>query len=308
MSNVSFVSCFYDRLFDTRFQGRLNRGTQYAYSLGQMLQMDVPFYCYTDYSNFLTFAPAMFYHGKGKTRFFNFNLEDSPYHEDFERVRQSDPKLYIEGISWRQRCLEIMWGKFDFIMHAAEQVGLDTDEYLYWIDAGLSHDGIISPRYNSSNPAEFPNAAKKYQMTHANDLIFNPAFPNMLRNYTGEGKLLYLMTRGPQHSDPMPLPKIPKKFGGTVIGGLFGGPVKMMYELAAEGAQCCREILEHNALVKEEDILTYILTRRCTNDPEYLNEKAKIFTFETWYHDGWPSYRPEQIGFSDLFKDIGINA
>lgn len=307
MTNVNFVTCVYDRLFETKFRGRLNRGSQYAYSLGQMLQMDVPFYCYTDYVNFLSFAPSWMYHGKDKTRFFNYNLDQSPFHSEFERIRALDPELYVDGISWRQRCLEIMWGKFDMIIHAAEQIGLDSGEYLYWIDAGLSHDGIISPRYNSSEEEAGITASRRYQKTFQNDRIFNPAFPQMLANYTGHDKMMFVMTRGPQHSDPMPLPAVPKKYKGTVIGGIFGGPVKLMHELATEANICCREILKGDKLVKEEDILTYILHRRLANDPDY-QDKTKLFTFETWYHDGWDSYDESQIGFSDFFKAVGVNA
>lgn len=303
--DVTFVTCFYDDLHHSSLKGRLNRGTQYAFSLGQMMQMETPFICYTDSANFHKFAPSFVYHGADHTRFFSYNLKESPYHVRFNLIRDKNPEMYLDSPSWAQRCLEIMWGKFEFIKHAANTVGLDSNKMLYWIDAGLSHDGVIPKRYNSLlDTVSHPTTAHAYQYTHYNDLLFDKDFPQLIAEYTGEDKLLFLVSRNPQHSDPIPLPEVYKTYKGTIIGGLFGGNARRMYDLGCRGMEYCEKILDNDALVKEEDILTYMVNAAISED-ENFKDTISTFVFDTWYHEDWNVFRPNQVSFSDFFKEIG---
>jgi hypothetical protein len=38
-------------------------------------------------------------------------------------------------------------------------------------------------------------------------------------------------------------------------------------------------------------------------DPNF-GDKIKIFKFNTWYHEDWKVYRPNDISFSDFFEGM----
>ena len=133
--DVTFVTAVYDDLQDTELAGRHNRGTQYAFSLAQMHSMGVPIFCYTDKTNMYKFFPCLYGHGVEHFNFINYNLKDYPLYHRIQEVKSKKSEMYRDMTAWKNRCVEIMWGKFDWIIHTAEQIGLEGDKYLYWIDA-----------------------------------------------------------------------------------------------------------------------------------------------------------------------------
>ena len=313
--DVSFVTCVYDDLHDTEFAGRHNRGTHYAFSLAQMHEMGAPIYCFSDKRNMIKYMPTFLLSGTENYRFINYNLNDSPYFDQIQAVKDSNPELYRNSPSWESRCLEIMWGKFDFITHVALKMGLDSGKFLYWIDAGLSHPGVLPKRFNSVHPDKeadggFVTSSHEYSYRFKYNRIFNPDLPDYLAEYTGEDKLLHFFCTCPQHSDPSHLEiEGGREFVGTAVGGLFGGNVRMMYEWAEQAKGVCKDLLDHGFLLKEEDVLSYMINLNMKTDPSF-KDKLTMYLFDTWYHEDWTSwskdvYDPDtMISFSDFFLEF----
>jgi hypothetical protein len=305
-NDVTFVTAVYDSLSTTEFAGRHNRGTQYAFSLAQMHNMGAPIYCYTDKVNMQRYFPALYAHGMENFNFINFNLDEHPLHTEIQKVKDGNKKLYRESSAWSSRCVEIMWGKFDWILHTIEQIGESEDKYLYWVDAGLAHGGILPVKYNSIYKPDDPttNASKKYNDSFMYDQIFNSGFPDYLAEYTGKNKLLHMVCRNPQHDDPSHLPPN-KDVKGTAVGGLFGGNTKMLKVWAEEAIEVCKDLLEHGYVIKEEDINSYLINKH------YSEDIVTYYMFDTWYHEDWlkdisrgVAFHPEtQQPFCNFFED-----
>jgi hypothetical protein len=299
MVDVTFVTSVYDELFETEFAGRNNRGSHYAFSLTQIHRTEAPIYCYTDQYNIKKFLPPLLAYGCDKTRFFNFDLGKYQHHAEILKIK-GEVSQYVEQGAWQQRCVEIMWGKFDMLIHAAETTGIAPDKYLFWLDAGLSHDGILPPSYNTEYiPHKIKLASLDYQYRFQFDKIFNKNLPQYLVDYMGDNKLLFCFCSMSQHNDPSPLPNT--KIGGTSVGGLFGGDIETVYRWAKKGKEVCAQLIEERCLIKEEDILSHLIDQN-EEDP------VKLYTFTTWYHEGWGDkiFMPDKghVSFANLFKGM----
>lgn len=309
--DVSFVTCVYDDLHDTEFAGRHNRGTHYAFSLAQMHEMGAPIYCYTDKRNMTKYMASFLESGYDNYRFINYNLDDSPYFNRIQEVKNANPELYRESPSWVSRCVEIMWGKFDFITHTAETIGLVPGKYLFWIDAGLSHPGVLPKRFNTvqHEGLQYATQSHEYSYRFKMNEIFNSKLPDYLAEYTGAGKLLHFLCTSPQHSDPSHLRVEMPAYVGTAVGGLFGGDVVLLHHWAQQGKQICQELLDNGHLIKEEDILTHLINSNLKTD-ETFKDKLTMYTFNTWYHEDWIEwdravYDPNRDhSFSDFFVEF----
>lgn len=299
--DVTFVTGIYDDLSTTEFSGRHNRGTHYAFSLAQIHEMGAPIYCFTDKTNMYRYFPAFMHFGYENFKFINYNLEDSPFYERIQAVKKSKPELYITSLSWSTRCVEIMWGKFDWLLNVIDRIGIKEDKYLYWIDCGLSHEGVIPTKYNSRKPkVNFHNQSHEYSYLFCNDLIFNEDFPDFLVEYTGPNKLFHFLCTNPQHNDDSHLPKT-GIFRGTTVGGLFGGDISLVKQWATEAKAVCDELLAKGFIIKEEDILTHLLNKHSV-EGDKLKDKLTLYKFDTWYHEDWDVYNPAQKSFSHFFE------
>lgn len=299
MSNTVFVTSVYDELYETAFSGRNNRGSHYAFSLSQIHNVKAPIFCYTDSYNFKKFMPCIKAHGHNNTRFFNFELDKFESHQKIKNIKNKYAERYVKTPAWAQRSVEIMWGKFDMLLHAAENIDAST-EYMFWIDAGLSHVGILPECYNTgySQNALKP-AALDYMHRFYYDKIFNPQLSEYLISYMQDSELLFFFCTMPQHNDPSSLPKGNLK--GTAVGGLFGGKTEKVIEWATKGKEIYQYLLDGEYLIKEEDILTHLINVNS-------DDNIKLYKFNTWYHEDWGPklYSSERgdVSFADFFRGM----
>lgn len=294
-NKVSFVTGLYDGLHNTEFNGRQNRGSHYALSLCCLDNMGVPIHCFTDDINYCKFSPVFAAHNVKNIEFICFNLEDIRNRNKINEIKRSNKDWYLEHISWKSRSVEIMWGKFEWIKHVALQY--DPDDYVFWIDAGLSHHGVIPlSLYNDYFGQTFANNATEYQAQFFNSKAFNPKFVRQLVEYTGD-KILNIAASYPQHSDKIPDElSYQKHYNGSAIGGLFGGKVKSMINYCDGILELCDVTLRNNVLLKEEQLMTVYLNNHV--------DQFIVFEFDTWYHIDWDVYRPTDVSFSDFFKEL----
>lgn len=288
---VRFVTGAYDDLNGTKYYGRINRGGHYVFSLSCLNNMGKPITCFTNKRTALKMAPYLALEDCENIELVNYNLEDYKHHKAIQDIRNKNEERYTNA-SWEQRCVEIMWGKFEWMSKVLEE--MDDEDYLFWIDAGLSHPGVVpSSKYNPY-PYHSMSPALKHEYAFRNERLFTPEFVDGIVEYTGE-KLLNILCNRPQHSDPMPV-DYTRKIVGSVIGGLFGGKKKVMQPYIASFEEAASYFLQKESLVKEEEIMTYLLN---------INfDSFKLFQFDTWYHIDWDSYDKDEISFSDFFKEV----
>jgi hypothetical protein len=148
---------------------------------------------------------------------------------------------------------------------------LDGDyEYYFWLDAGLSHSGLIPVKYLSNEGYRgyfesmlFNNTFLKNLITFTDDKIFLIGKEN-LRNY-------WSGTVNPIHF---------KKYDSSyhIIGGLFGGRLDQVKEFVNLFDEKINVITKHdNRLYHEEDIMTLIWRNN--------EEKFNVQFFDTWWHE-----------------------
>jgi hypothetical protein len=216
MNDIVFATCIYDDLHSTEFAGRQNRGTHYVFSLAQIHNLGVPIYCFTDKANFQRYFPALNWHGTDNFKFISYNLNESPYHNKILEIKANNPQVYVDGLAWRQRCVEIMWAKFDWLIYVLEDNGAPhaNDKFTFWIDGGLSHEGVLPKKYNSNRDGthQYPTSAAEYHHRFAIDKIFNNNLPKYLLDYMGDSDLMAFLCNQPQHNDQHDLPKISNNF------------------------------------------------------------------------------------------------
>ena len=303
--DVTFVTCIYDDLSTTPFSGRHNRGTHDVFSLAQIHELGVPIYVYTDKQNFHRNFPAFLRFGHSNFNFINYNLDEYPNYKKIQDVKQAHPEIY-DTLGWQTRCVEIMWGKFDWILDVISRIGIAPNKYLYWIDAGLSHGGVLPKRFNSRREGvEFKTASHEYSHMFSYDLCFNEDLPTYLIDCAGEGNLFHFFCTQPQHNDPSHL-KVNKTHIGTAVGGLFGGDIGLLYEWATECKAVCDDLLVNGYILKEEDIMSYLLNVHAIQEDSIFKDRIYLYKFDTWYHEDWEgAFKPGQHkSFSQFFDEF----
>lgn len=300
MNKSKFVTANYTNLYNTKLNGRLNRDFGYMYSLAGIAQCGDTIINYTCPYN-IQFTES-FFKQLNITNIINidYDLTSSPYHERVDKIKDLHPRYDGSSdqcdTSWKNRCVEIMFGKFLWLEENFNK--LENDDYLFWIDAGLSHGGVIPRKFNTFhknlNYYRQDKSDLLLEYAHRHDTIFNKDFTRKLEKYTGD-KILLLGISHSQHGDPLGF-SFHNNFEQWPIGGLFGGQKKVMLPFINRFKEIAQQILDNNLLVKEEQIMTVIHS----DTPEWF----KTFTFQTWYHDDWDVYNKNMISFSDFFTEL----
>lgn len=290
------ITCNYTNLYGTKLNGRLNRDDVYKFSLRGIAESGAQIVNYTCPYNLAITGPYFTEQKLTNVTSIDYDLTTSPYYEREMAIKDIEPKYY-QDTSWGNRCIEIMWGKFLWLEENFKN--LNDDDYLFWIDAGLSHGGIIPKKYNTfEGKIEYGKPHKPEELlleyAHRHDLIFNEQFIPSLEKYAGD-KVFVICANHNQHGDALGFDFF-NDLGLYPIGGLFGGKKKVMLPVIQRFKELADIILESKRLVKEEQIMAVILVEH----PEWF----KTFKFETWYHPDWNCYNPKLIPFAAVFEEL----
>jgi hypothetical protein len=276
------ATCMYNGLWGTLYGGRLNRDASYRESLRTIANMGVPIFCFVPPAD-VAAAQEHFADTRGALRFVGLELHDVPHHADIRRIKSLHPDRYGD-LPWQERCVEIMWGKFFMLERVLELA--PTATHVYWIDAGLANANIISTKYI----AEADLAAYRLSAVEA---AFPPHLLARVGAFAGD-RIVALKTTQPHN------PGIPPTYNARpyatsdgVIAGFFGGRRARVAHLCLLFRDKCDAILRDECLYFEESILTGIHA----DDPDLF----RTFTFDTWYHEGWPAFDPAKVNFSNFF-------
>jgi hypothetical protein len=265
---TKFITAIYCNLFGTDYGGRPNRSGHYRWSLLSILKMtDGDFICYTSQEELLDLEK--FFHEENlipreKLNIVAFDLSNHYFLELFKKYKD------YEGAKRGDRCIELQYMKFIWYLNENNEY----DKY-FWIDAGLSHCGLIPNKYLSLNG---PHNRGYYE-----SLLFNNKFLKNLIEFSENKFVIIGKENDRNYWSGTVNRKHFKNYDRTIhiIGGLFGGN-KLIWDIIVDLFKnyAYKVTVEDNKLYHEEDIMTLMFR----NHPELF----KSLNFDTWYHADAP--------------------
>jgi hypothetical protein len=265
MKKIKFITSIYSNLYGTEFGGRASRYHHYRFSLLSLLKMyNADFVCYTsdeEYDSLCDFFYVENKIQKEKLNIVKFDLTKHYFADLFEKYKN------VDEVKKGDRCYEIQYMKF--IWYLKEDMSYD---YYFWIDAGLSHCGLIPNKYLATSL----NGMQKYYESS----IFTNTFLKNLADNT-EDKFTIIKKENSKHY-----------WSGTVnishynnyersyhvIGGIFGGEKKVWNNVVDLFKKYAYQVTCNDSKIySEENIMTLM----------YFNHKElfKTYDFDIWWHE-----------------------
>ena len=264
---VKFITCIYDNLFGTDLGGRISRGGHYKFSLLSILKMtDADFICYTSEQE-LEDLKNFFYNeykiDEKKLVFKTYDLRDSFFKEIINKYKN------VEETKNSDRCVEIQYMKFIWFLF--EDMSYD---YYYWIDAGLSHCGLIPDRFLSKNG---PHMQGYYEST-----LFNNHFLKNLINVTNDKFTIIAKDNVRNYWSGTVNEKHYNSYDSSkhVIGGLFGGNKEMYSRMVNIFTEYVYKISNGDGKIYHEENIMSVMFRN-------FESLFHVLDFDTWWHDGY---------------------
>jgi hypothetical protein len=262
---VKFITAIYGNLHGTDFGGRPGRSGHYKWSLLSLLKMtDADFVCYTseeEYDGLCDFFYTENHINSNKLKIVKFNLSEHYFSDLFKEYKD------IEGAKRGDRCIEIQYMKF--IWFLSEDMSYD---YYFWIDAGLSHCGLIPNKHLDKHGIHNSQYYKSW--------LFNNNFLRNLIEKTGD-KFTILGKENDRHFWSGTVN--PKHFFNYdrsyhIIGGLFGGKKELWNTIVKLFEEYVYQVTkEDGRLYHEEDILTLMFRN--------YEDMFKMYDFDVWWHE-----------------------
>lgn len=205
-----------------------------------------------------------------------FELEDHPLHEKVLAVRELQPHDEMRKV-YEVKPIIVYWSKFLFLLNE-----LTDAEYIYWIDAGLSHNGMFPVRYAIGNTSCFGMADCSATFDFS---CFSQQSFNNINNFV-QNKVLHVV-RVATDADVgavTTIPELQEKYYQNChnikfwpIAGIFGGhsiksPLKQYLEKMNEIFEI---VVRHDRITVEEGVMAYV-------DVAYT-EWFKRYHFENFY-------------------------
>jgi hypothetical protein len=265
MKKTKFITAIYSNLNNTEFGGRASRYFHYRFSLLSLLKMtDADFVCYTSIEEFDDLCNFFYKENninKEQLKIIIFDLKNHYFLDLFSKYKN------IEEVKCGDRCFEIQYMKF--IWYLQEDF---TYDYYFWIDAGLSHCGLIPNKYLLT---EHPPMKKYYESS-----LFTNNFLNNLITKT-EDKFTIIAKENAKHYwsgtvDQSHYKKYEREI--HIIGGLFGGKKCLWDNMVDYFKKYAYQVTENDKKIySEENIMTLM----------YHNHKEffKLYNFDIWWHE-----------------------
>lgn len=292
---TKFITAIYSDLYGSEFGGRPNRRDHYRWSLLSLLKMtDADFVCYTSPRE-IDSLKLFFYNenqiNPEKLKLVEYDLENHYFLELFKKYKDFDSAKRSD------RCIEIQYMKF--IWYGFEDSSYD---YYYWIDAGLSHCGLIPNKYLT--PGGIHNR-QYYESPLFNNLMLN----NLIRE-TGDKFTIIGKENEKNYWSGTVNPKHFFNYDRSyhVIGGLFGGKKELWDNILKLFNKYVYQVTEEDGrLYHEEDIMTLMYR----NHEDMFN----IYKFDIWWHeneripgiDNMEEYVSSRKSFYKIIEDLNKN-
>ena len=260
--SVKFITSIYSDLYGTEFGGRINRGSHYRYSLLSLLKMtDADFLCYTS-DRELNSLKEFFYDeykiSPEKLEFKVFDISQTKFKDLINEYKN------VEETKKSDRCIEIQYSKFHWWWNEDKSY-----DYYYWIDAGLSHCGLIPLKYLTDD-----GLLRRYYESS----LFNNEFLKNLIEDTKDKFLIIGKENDRNYWSGTVDRKWYKEFdrGLHIIGGLFGGHRSKWDEVVGLFENYVENILKEDKTIPHEE---QVMTVMYYNDKELFERKH----FDIWW-------------------------
>jgi hypothetical protein len=270
---IKFITCIFSHLYGSDLGGRPSRTEHYRLSLLSLLKMtDADFVCYTSIDE-IDDLKHFFYNmneiSESKLELKTFNLRESKYSNLINEFKDA------EEMKLSDRCYEIQYSKFDWFNYEDKSY-----DYYFWIDAGLSHTGII-PDKHLDGPGY-----RCYFESH----LFNNDFLKNLISFTKDKFVVISKENVRNYWDKTVDPKFYNEYNRTlhIIGGLFGGQVSLWDNVVEKFDNYVNEVLnDEKKLYLEENIMTLMFYNH--------NDLFKNLLFDVWWHEDNYKEHPENF-------------
>jgi hypothetical protein len=277
--STKIITAIYSDLNGTELGGRPNRGSHYRYSLLSLLKMtDADFLCYTS-DREIESLKEFFYSqnniSENQLKFQVFDLENCKF-KDLINSRKN-----VDEIKRGDRCIEIQYSKFSWWWNEDKSY----DNY-YWVDAGLSHCGLIPLKYLD----EQHHSMRRF---YESRLFSNDFLKNVIED-TGDKFLLFGKENDRNYWSGTVDPKWYVNYDRSIhiIGGMFGGRRDKWDNIVTTFENYVQSVLGNdNGLPHEEQIMTLM----------YFNHQDLFYRkhFDIW----WCRDNAPQGTSDDLFKN-----
>ena len=261
--STKIITAIYSDLNGTEFGGRPNRGSHYRFSLLSLLKMtDADFLCYTS-DREIESLKEFFYSqnniSENQLKFQVFDLENCKF-KDLINSRKN-----VEDIKRGDRCIEIQYSKFSWWWNEDKSY----DNY-YWVDAGLSHCGLIPLKYLD----EQHHSMRRFYESR----LFNNDFLKNVIGDTGDKFLLFGKENDRNYWSGTVDPKWYVNYDRSIhiIGGMFGGHRDKWDNIVTTFENYAQSVLGNdNGLPHEEQIMTLM----------YFNHQDLFYRkhFDIWW-------------------------
>ena len=277
--STKIITAIYSDLNGTELGGRPNRGSHYRFSLLSLLKMtDADFLCYTS-DREIESLKEFFYSqnniSENQLKFQVFDLENCKF-KDLINSRKN-----VEDIKRGDRCIEIQYSKFSWWWNEDKSY----DNY-YWVDAGLSHCGLIPLKYLD----EQHHSMRRFYESR----LFNNDFLKNVIEDTGDKFLLFGKENDRNYWSGTVDPKWYVNYDRSIhiIGGMFGGHRDKWDNIVTTFENYVQSVLGNdNGLPHEEQIMTLM----------YFNHQDLFYRkhFDIW----WCRDNAPQGTSDELFKN-----
>lgn len=287
--SVKFLTCIYSDLYGTDLGGRISRGGHYRWSLLSILKMtDADFLCYTserELESLKTFFYVEHNIPESKLQFKVFDLYQTKFFDIINEYKN------IDETKKSDRCVEIQYSKFHWWWDEDKSY-----DYYYWIDAGLSHSGLIPLKYLSGTHPE--------QRYYESSLFNNNFLSNMISDT--EDKFLILAKENDKNYWSGTVDrKWYKEYDRSyhVIGGLFGGHKSKWDEVVTLFENYLKDIIVTDKGIPHEE---HVMSLMRVNHEDLFSVKK----FDTWWcPDSGPrdldlSYYDERVSFYHILEQF----
>jgi hypothetical protein len=260
---VKFITAIYSDLHGTEFGGRPSRGGHYRWSLLSLLKMtDADFVCYTsdrEIESLKEFFYVNYHISEEQLKFMVFDIAQTKYKDLIKEFKNVDESKRSD------RCLEIQYAKFLWWWNEDK-----TYDYYFWLDAGLSHCGLIPNMYlTEKGPMRcyyesnlFNNDFLKNVIERANDKFLIIGKENQRNYWSG--------TVDPKWYNEY-------DYSTHVIGGLFGGHKSLWDNIVSIFEGYFEKITKTDHKLYMEEVIMSLM---------YFNHKElfNVEYFDTWWH------------------------
>jgi hypothetical protein len=262
MKKTKFITCIYTDLFGTELGGRPGRYHHYRWSLLSLLKMtDADFLCYTSESELQSLKDFFYVENKVSSEQLKFSVYDI-WNCKYKNL--IDSRKDVDFTKRNDRCIEIQYSKFAWWFN---EDGLY--ENYFWIDAGLSHCGLIPTKY----------LEKTYPpKTFYESNLFNNDFLKNLLEFTGDKFFLIGKDNVRNFWSQTVNPKWYTNYERDIhiIGGLFGGKKEKWQPLVDMFENYMTNILKEDEGLPHEEL---IMTLMYYNNLDLFNRKH----FDIWW-------------------------